>query len=461
MKKSTKKSLLFSVLALILCTAMLLGTTFAWFTDTKTTGVNKIQAGTLKIDLQDAAGASLVGRTLSFHDKNNGTNILWEPGATFETQQFKVVSTGSLALKYKIELNGTNVSDNALMEVIKLKVVDAAGNAIALDTFEGHLTAGSNSGLMKITATMDSAAGNKYQGQSWDGISITVIATQDTVENDIYGNTYDENASYPLTRQDEFNSALASGGSITMAADMKAVSSLDITNNTSLSLGGKTLTIGDNTELKNGANLTVSGGTVLRETYSGYVDVRPGTTTDSVITYTDVVFDNTYKTKTYGPCTDRVESALEFCPENGGNATFYFKSCTFNNSRVLFEGLSGTTGSFTATFENCTFNNLGTSAGIEVANYLTGDITIKDCTFNLTATATMYAVKSSNSTVTWNFEGINAVNGYAATASGEEGTVDQIKVMNNPSVKVYSINTTNSTTVNGLGTVTVSGIATK
>lgn len=41
--RKTKKALCGSLLALFLCVVLLIGTTFAWFTDTATTGVNKIQ----------------------------------------------------------------------------------------------------------------------------------------------------------------------------------------------------------------------------------------------------------------------------------------------------------------------------------------------------------------------------------------------------------------------------------
>ena len=41
-RKSTKRALLGSVMAMVLCRAMLVGATFAWFTDTASTGVNKI-----------------------------------------------------------------------------------------------------------------------------------------------------------------------------------------------------------------------------------------------------------------------------------------------------------------------------------------------------------------------------------------------------------------------------------
>ena len=50
-KNTTKRSLLASVFALVLCVAMLVGSTFAWFTDTATTGVNKIQSGKLDVKL--------------------------------------------------------------------------------------------------------------------------------------------------------------------------------------------------------------------------------------------------------------------------------------------------------------------------------------------------------------------------------------------------------------------------
>ena len=488
--KSTKRALLSSVMAMLICVAMLIGTTFAWFTDSVTSSGNKIQSGTLNIDLlvkKDVSTASDSVDMQYVSVKNDHTAIFdydkWEPGYT-EVRNVKVSTTGNLALKYTLKI----VPQSATADAFKLaEVIDVYyANSEVTVTDRNDLTGLTRIGSLKdfftagtvindtlipdqgntedyatIVLKMQESANNDYQGLSvGNGFDLHVLAAQYTYEEDSFDGQYDADAVYPIVDSASLNNALINGGSIVLGADAKAESYLDISNDTTISLDGNTLTIGDNTELLNGSDLTVSGGTVLRETFSGYVDVRPGTTTDSVIKYTDVVFDNTYKTMTYGPCTDRVKSALEFCPENGGSATFYFKNCTFNNSQVLFEGLSDTTGSFTATFENCTFNNLGTSAGIKVDNYLTGTVTVKDCTFNLTATATMTAIESSNSVVTWNFEGANTVNGYAATASGENGTVDQIKVMT-PSVKVYSINTTNGTVVNGLDTVTVTGIAAK
>ena len=62
--KSTKRALVSSALAILMCVAMLIGTTFAWFTDTASTAVNKIQAGTLDVQLLDGQGNSLEGATL-------------------------------------------------------------------------------------------------------------------------------------------------------------------------------------------------------------------------------------------------------------------------------------------------------------------------------------------------------------------------------------------------------------
>ena len=123
--KSTRRALLTSALALLMCVAMLVGATFAWFTDTASTGVNKIQAGNLDIELQmkDNNGnwVNAEGKTLSFLVNGKipveGTQILWEPGCTYELPQLRVVNNGNLALKYKIQITGIQ-GDAKLNKVI-------------------------------------------------------------------------------------------------------------------------------------------------------------------------------------------------------------------------------------------------------------------------------------------------------------------------------------------------------
>ena len=99
--KQTKSELLSSVVALLLCFTMLLGATFAWFTDNASSSVNKIQAGTLDIQLLNAKGKSLEGKTLSWQKaaEHEDEAVLWEPGCTYNLQPITIKNDGNLALK--------------------------------------------------------------------------------------------------------------------------------------------------------------------------------------------------------------------------------------------------------------------------------------------------------------------------------------------------------------------------
>ena len=197
-RKSTKRALLGSVMAMVLCLAMLVGATFAWFTDTASTGVNKIQAGKLDVALEMKEGDSWVsaeGKTLDFVKAADakGEAILWEPGCTYTLPELRVVNNGNLALKYKIQITGIQ-GDAKLNEVIDWTINDAA-----IDLTEGHLTAGQQGDAFTIKGHMQESAGNDYQNLTIDGIGINVVATQDTVESDSFGTQYDKDAEYPIT----------------------------------------------------------------------------------------------------------------------------------------------------------------------------------------------------------------------------------------------------------------------
>ena len=196
-RKSTKRALLGSIMAMVLCLAMLVGATFAWFTDTASTGVNKIQAGKLDValEMKDAAGqwVSAEGKTLNWVKAAAGEQVLWEPGCTYTLPELRVVNNGNLALKYKIQITGIQ-GDAKLNEVIDWTINDAA-----IDLTEGHLTAGQQGDAFTIKGHMKETAGNDYQNLTIDGIGINVVATQDTVESDSFHNQYDANAEYPIT----------------------------------------------------------------------------------------------------------------------------------------------------------------------------------------------------------------------------------------------------------------------
>ena len=223
-KKTTKRALLSSVMAIVLCLAMLIGTTFAWFTDSASTAVNKIQAGTLEIELQYAIAwdertgeptdwANAEGQMLSFRKAAGASEneaILWEPGCTYVLPELRIVNKGNLALKYTMTISGI-AGDAELNEAIEWEYAQystvngayeaALGGSLSSgDSISGAIIPGENNNAtdpIVIKGHMKESAGNQYQGKSIDGIAITVVATQDTVEYDSFNNTYDQNAEYP------------------------------------------------------------------------------------------------------------------------------------------------------------------------------------------------------------------------------------------------------------------------
>ena len=195
-RNSTRRSLLVSATALILSIAMLVGTTFAWFTDSASTAVNKIQAGTLKIGLEMKQGDTWVnaeGKTLSWKkaaDAHADEQVLWEPGCTYELPELRIVNKGNLALKYKMIVSGIN-GDAKLLDVITFTY----GTGIDINT-EVPLAPNAVTEGIVIKGVMAKTAGNEYQGLSIDGIGITVVATQLNSEYDSFDNTYDTDATY-------------------------------------------------------------------------------------------------------------------------------------------------------------------------------------------------------------------------------------------------------------------------
>lgn len=228
-KRSTgiKGALVGSVVSMLLCVAMLVGTTFAWFTDSAQSGTNQIISGTLDVELSHSNNAvtnEIVQEDTPLFVNHNAEGavetILWEPGVIVY-ENFKVANVGSLALKYKMTLNvvGNNTvqgTQKSLKDVLKVAVVDGGfsgsredAQALPFKTLskfekEGHLLAGEtgNSDTYGIVVYWEpSAVDNEYNlsngKQSSDGnplyvdIKIRLIATQDTVEFDSFNNQYD------------------------------------------------------------------------------------------------------------------------------------------------------------------------------------------------------------------------------------------------------------------------------
>ena len=213
-KKATKRALLTSITALAMCVVMLVGTTFAWFTDTATANVNKIQAGKLDVALEMNIGTketpkwvTAEGQTLNFVKAAGGENqaILWEPGAEYKLPELRVRNDGNLAIKYEVAITGAvdatpnnGVNDLELLDVITFSASIGGGAATSgvygTTIATGALNAKDDVQTIQLSAKMDENAGNKYQEMAISGIAITVKAMQASYEYDSNGNTYDDAA---------------------------------------------------------------------------------------------------------------------------------------------------------------------------------------------------------------------------------------------------------------------------
>ena len=231
-KKATKRALLTSVMALVMCVVMLVGTTFAWFTDTASTGVNKIQSGNLDVKLMYSTDMQTwkeaTDQTKLFND-----NALWEPGHT-QVVYLKVVNAGNLALKYEAGFSknytsnrGKNVNGDWYRVDNYLKIgtaetetkfanredvwsaIAATEKTLAKDVMltDGWITlkAREESKPFAVAIYMPTSVGNeanasRLRPSSVSGLGIEVRATQATVENDSFGTDYDANAATVLNR---------------------------------------------------------------------------------------------------------------------------------------------------------------------------------------------------------------------------------------------------------------------
>ena len=222
--KKTKKSLLFSGLALMMSALLLAGTTFAWFTDSVTNKGNTIQAGELKIqfnyrDLDDSNDAWKAVPDQADDAGALFTNRLWEPGYSYG-YDFTVKNVGSLAAKWELSFENIqctgNVSnpDAELADVIEVYVIgiDEGKEALTSDNYKGTLAElrDNKNGIVRngnfkpgdgpykfsIVLKMSEDADNTYQGASLS-FSLFLKAKQMSKEVDGFGNpNYDANAAY-------------------------------------------------------------------------------------------------------------------------------------------------------------------------------------------------------------------------------------------------------------------------
>ena len=220
-RKSTKSALFSSVIALFLCFTMLLGTTFAWFTDSVTSANNIIKSGNLDIILEYYDTEDKEWKDVDGSDEILDKDALWEPGYT-DVAYLRIKNNGSLALKYQLGVNiiseteGKNKANETfkLSDYIYYDVVPGQQDIFAdrneamthatetTKIVEGYTTgdslpAGSDYVYMAMVVYMPTSVGNEANHNGVDipeiNLGINVFATQDTVESDSFNNQYDVN----------------------------------------------------------------------------------------------------------------------------------------------------------------------------------------------------------------------------------------------------------------------------
>lgn len=473
--KVTKKALFSSVLALVLCFAMLLGTTFAWFTDTASTSVNTIQAGKLDIKLFDTSGNSLEGETLSWQKAGGDENapVLWEPGCTYSLQPITIKNVGNLALKYNIVLTGIQ-GDAELNQVIDW-TISFAPSDVATQTEDDQISVANltnrsllagASETLTISGTMKTNAGNEYQGKTIENIAIAVLATQDTVEYDSNDNQYDATAEYPaasgLVTEIPTGDAVTEGSTITVVGTEVDLPTQETNGVTISGLGGTTLKTNatdinaDNVTIKdvtiNGTGASGTTGTLnihgnnTRLENVNYVGANSGSaiTVSTGADNTGTVFKNTTVTNAFRGIqfwSLSGDSLIDNCTLDVAGYPFNIDAVTAGatltvRNSTLKGWTSYTSGISLVKFENCTFgkntyeylrpystttltnckfdsDDFELNAGGN-ASYT---ITLTNCTKNGTAITADNVLSLLLDTEDWNTNATLIVNGTTVTVS--------------------------------------------
>lgn len=235
----TKKSLLMSAISLLLCISMLIGSTFAWFTDSVTSAGNKIQSGTLKVDLELLDKETGKWNSLKESQAPIFNYDKWEPGYV-DTKVLKVENEGNLALKWVAKFY-SEYQLSILADVIDV-YVRPSDSEIGYPTdrnLEGYTCVGNlrtfinsiekttwgtleakEASYLGIALKMREEAGNEYQGLSLGGaFDIRIYATQYTSESDSFNNQYDKNATF----EDLANTSIMATATKTLAAGANSV----------------------------------------------------------------------------------------------------------------------------------------------------------------------------------------------------------------------------------------------
>ena len=421
--KSTKRALISSTLAILMCVAMLIGTTFAWFTDTASTGVNKIQAGNLDIKVEYRTTADGNWQLLdNATDLFGAEGTLFEPGHT-RVVELRITNAGNLALKYKIGMNvvsettGINKAGNpyklsdylkvattgiqqynptdqisSLMEQLIFQKGDF-GMWTARDFANFELETDSNGNvhslqpgaaqILGIKVYMPETVGSEANAISTEkaasiSFGLNVVATQYTTESDSFGTQYDKDATYPVVvSRNELNTSLTLDA---LKDENGKVSPVEV------ALGD---TSAEDINYKQNNSGYTGKGVMLGSTNLNKYAATPAVAGEYKFTFKDGTITST--ATGYGSIDNYKNTSVYMLVP--GNSDVVFENMTFNGvvSFDIQKYTSPWSNLNSISFKNCIFN------GIIIGTCPASNVTFDGCTFNAYTNAT----SANNSNPIW------------------------------------------------------------
>ena len=508
-KRATKRALLTSVMALVMCVVMLVGTTFAWFTDTASTGVNKIQAGNLDIKVEYRTSFEGNWKTLDdATDLFGAAGTLFEPGHT-RVVELRITNAGNLALKYKIGMNvvsetaGTNKGGNpyklsdylkvgttsiqqynptdqisSLMERLIFQKGDfGMWTARDFANFELEYTSNGNAHALQpgaaqilgIKVYMPETVGNEANAISTEkaasiNFGLNVVATQYTVESDSFGTQYDKDAPLdfePVSTADELKAAAANGKNVQLTQDVTLTDALTFNNAVTIDLNGKTLTSSLNSA---GYSLVAKAdATIVNGTYKGTGSAR-GIGAYGNLTMRNVTVDVAGQVGVACSAADR-QYTIEDSTIKGGYAL-----CNFNNNATINVSNSTLEGKNTGFYHNGSNSGLNltvTGTKINAGNngtdatgvYISGSTATRDAGGYQKASFTDCTVKG-NAAIEVKYTDLT-LNNCTVTATVPAANASYTQNDNGSTTNGFAVvstdNATNNTMPKPEGTITING----
>ena len=453
-KHSLKRALMFSTLSLLLCASMLVGTTYAWFTDSVSSTNNIIKSGNLDVALYYDNDT-----TTDWTEVKDTTNIfkentLWEPGHT-EVVKLKLSNLGTLALKYQFGINvaAEITSENVFGQPLKLsdyiyfgviegeqnytraEAVKAVENsAVKLNTAytANETLMATESDIVTLVVYMPETVGNEanYRGtQPVINLGVNLYATQYTYENDTFGPEYDEDAVYADAKYTtDANTTLKDTLDKIDAAEDETVL-IQLSDNvtwTTEGSHGSSPFVSANAKVKNliidgnGHTITADGAGVgsIRLANGGTLTIKNATIVDNTVSYKESAWEFTYLefagNLKFSNVTFEGGIALQ-AEDNEADLNATFTNCTFNTVEDSVYGVWVSDG--VSTFKNCTFKGTRGLKAHEAYGSNVTSVTVDNCTFDNLSKKPGVAIGTLDSTTTFVIKNSDFINCQA----GDQG----------------------------------------